>query len=183
MTTAHVETSSLTVHFLKQKPLPLDGRMSLFFWNTSLLHGLWLLYVRKSLFQRKIQHTCPSIQFSHSVMSDCLWPHRLKQARIPCPSPTPGVYSNSCPLSQWCHPTISSFVVTFSSHLQSWPASRSFQMSEFFASDGQSIGVSSSAWSPSVLPMNIHDWFSLGWTSWISLLSEVLSRVFSNTAF
>ena len=102
-----------------------------------------------------------AVQFSHSVMSDSLWPHGLQHARPPCPSPTPEVYSNSCPLSQWCHPTISSSVVPFSSHLQSLPASGSFQMSRFFTSGGQSIGVSPSA---SALPMNIQDWVPLGWT-------------------
>ena len=95
-----------------------------------------------------------------------------------CPSTTPGVYSNSCPLSQWCHPTISFSVIPFSSCLQSFSASGSFQMNQLFTSGGQSTGVSASA---SVLPMNIQDWFSLGWTSWISLLSKGLSRVFSNT--
>ena len=119
-----------------------------------------------------------SVQFSCSVMSDSLWPHGLQHARPPCPSPTPGVYSNSCPLSQWCHPIISSSVVPFSSHLQLFPASGSFQMSQFFTSGGQSIGVSASA---SVLPMNIQDWFPLGCTGWISLQSKGLSRVFSNT--
>ena len=117
-------------------------------------------------------------RFSHSVMSDSLQPHGLQHARLPCPSPTPGACSNSCPLSQWCHPTISSSAVPFSSHLQSFPASGSFQMSQFFTSGGQSIGVSASA---SVLPMNIQDWFSLGWTSWVSFQSKGLSRVFSNT--
>ena len=100
-------------------------------------------------------------------MSDSLWPHGLQYARPPSPSPTSGACSNSCPLSQWCHPTISSSVVPFS-HLQSFPASGSFQMSRFFPSGGQSIGVSASA---SVLPMNIQDWFPLGVTSWISLQS------------
>ena len=95
-----------------------------------------------------------SVQFSHSVVSDCLWPHGLQHARPPCLSPTPGVYSNSCPSSRWCHPTISSSVVPFSFHLQSFPAMGSFQISQFSASGGQSIGVSASA---SVLPMNIHD--------------------------
>ena len=118
-----------------------------------------------------------AVQFIHSVMSDSLWLHGLWHARPPCPSPTPRVYSNSCPLSQWCHPTISSSVVPFSCP-QSFPASGSFQMSQFFTSGGQSIGVSASA---SVLPMNIQDWFPLGWTGWISLLSKALSRVFSNT--
>ena len=104
--------------------------------------------------------------------------HGLQHARPRCPPPTPRVYSNSCPSSQWCHPTISSSVVPFSSHLQTFPASESFQMSYFFTSGGQSIGISVSA---SVLPMNIQDWFPLEWTSWISLLSKGLSRVFSNT--
>ena len=120
-----------------------------------------------------------SVQFSCSVVSSSLRPRGLHYARLPCPSPTPGTYSNSCPLSQWCHPTISSSVIRFSSYLQSFPASGSFLMSQFFPSGGQSIGVSASA---SVLPMNIQDWFPLGWTYWISLQSKGLSRVFSNTA-
>ena len=119
-----------------------------------------------------------SVQFSRSVVSDSLWPHGLHHARFPCPSLIPRVYSNSCPLSQWCHPTISSSVIPFSSHLQSFPASGCFQMSQLFASGGQSIGVSASA---SFLPMNIQDWFPLGWTGWISLLSKGLSRVSSST--
>ena len=121
-----------------------------------------------------------SIQFSCSVMSNFLWPHGLQHSRLPCPSPTPGAYSNSCPLRQWHHPNISSSssVTPFSSHLQSFPASGSFPMSRFFASGGQSIGVSALA---SVFPMNIQDWFPLGWTGWISLQSKGLSRVFSNT--
>ena len=119
-----------------------------------------------------------TVQFSCSVVSDCLRTHGLQHTRPPCPSPTPGIYSNSCPLSWWCHPTISSSVVLFSSHLQSFPASGSFQMSQLFTSGGQSIGVSAST---SVLPMNIQDRSPLGWTSWISLQSKGLSRVFSNT--
>ena len=119
-----------------------------------------------------------SIQFSHSVVSEALRPHGLQHARPPCPSPTPRVYSNSCPLSWWWHPTILSSVIPFSSHLQSFPASGSFQMSQFFTSGGQSFGVSASAL---VLPMNIQDWFPLRWTGWISLQSKGLSRVFSNT--
>ena len=119
-----------------------------------------------------------SVQFSLSVLSNSLWPHGLPHARPSCPSPIPRVYSNTCPLSQWCHPTISSSVIAFSSWLQSFPASGSFPLSQFFASGGQSIGVSASA---SVLPMNIQDWFHLGWTGWISLQSKGLSRVFSNT--
>ena len=119
-----------------------------------------------------------SIQFSRSVMSNSLWPHGLRQARPPCPPPTPGAYTNSCPLCQGCHPTTSSSVIPFSSHLQSFPASGSFPVSQFFTSGGQSIGVSPSA---SVLPLNIQDWFPLGWTGWVSLQSKGLSRVFSNT--
>ena len=119
-----------------------------------------------------------SVQFSHSVVSDSLWPHGLQHTRLPCPSLTPGAYSNSCPLSQWCHPTISSSVVPFFSHLQSFPASGSFPMSQFFPSGGQSIGVSAPA---SVLPLNIQDWFPLGWTGWMSFQSKGLARVFSNT--
>ena len=106
-----------------------------------------------------------SVQFSHSVVSDSLWPHESQHARPPCPSPTPGVYSNSCPLSQWCRPAISSSVVPFSSCPQSLPASGSFPMSQLFAWGGQSAGVSASA---SVLPMNTQDWSPLGWTGWIS---------------
>ena len=119
----------------------------------------------------------PFSQFSHSVMSDSLQPHGLQYARPSCPS-TPGACSNSCPSYRWCHPTISSSVVPFSSCLQSFPASRSFPVSQFFASCGQGIGASASA---SVLPMNIQDWFPLGWTGWISLQFKGLSRVFSNT--
>ena len=119
-----------------------------------------------------------SVQFSHSVVSDSLRPHGLQHARSPCPSPTPGLYPNSCPLSQWCHPTISSSVIPFSSHLQSFPASGSFPVSQFFTSGGQSIGVSALA---SVLPKNTQDWSPLEWTGWISLQSKELSRVFSNT--
>ena len=106
-------------------------------------------------------------QFSCSVMSDSLQPQGLQHSRPPCPSPTPGIYSNSCSLSQWCHPAISSSVIPFSSYLQSFPASGSFPMSQFFASGSHSIGVSTSA---SVLPVNIQDWFPLGWTCWIPLL-------------
>ena len=117
--------------------------------------------------------------FSHLVVSDFLQPHGLQHTRPPCPSLlTPGACSNSCPLRWWCHPTISSSVVPFSSCLQSVPASGSFPMSRFFTSGGQSIGASASA---SVLPVSIQDWFPLGWTCWISLQSKGLSRVFSNT--
>ena len=119
-----------------------------------------------------------SVQFSCSVMSHSLWPHEPQHARPPCASPTPEVHQNPCPLSRWCHPTISSSVVPFSSCPQSFPASGSFLMSQFFTSGGQSIGVSTST---SVLPMNTQDWSPLGWTGWISLQSKGLSRVFSNT--
>ena len=119
-----------------------------------------------------------SVQFSRSVVSDSLRLHEPQHTRPPCPSPTPGVHPNSCPLSWWCHPTISSSVVHFSSCPQSFPASGSFQMSQLFASGGQSIGVSPST---SVFPMNTQDWSPLGWTGWISLQSKGLSRVFSNT--
>ena len=119
-----------------------------------------------------------SAQFSPSVVSDCLQPHELQHARPPCPSPTPGIYPDSCPLSQWCHPTISSSVIPFSSCPQSFSASGSFQMSQLFTSGGQSIGVSASA---SVLPMNTQDWSPLALTGWIPLQSKGLSRVFSNT--
>ena len=119
-----------------------------------------------------------SVQFSRSVVSDSLRPHELQHTRPPCPSPTPGDYSNSCPLSRWCHPTISSSVVPFSSCPQSFPASGSFPMSQLFAWGCQSIGVSAST---SVLPKNTQDWSPLGWTSWISLQSKGFSRVFSNT--
>ena len=119
-----------------------------------------------------------SVQISCSVVSNSLRPHGLQYARLSCPSPTLGDYSNLCPLSRWCHPTISSSVSPFSSYLQSFPASGSFPMSQFFPWCGQSIGVSASA---SALPVNIQDWFPLGWTGWISLLSKGLSRVFSNT--
>ena len=118
-----------------------------------------------------------SVQFSHSVMSNSLQLHGLQHARPPCPSRIPGVHSNSCPLSRWCHSTVSFSVIPFSSCLQSFPTSGSFQMSQFFLSGSQSIGVSAST---SVLPMNIQDWFPLGWTGWISLQSKGLSRVFSN---
>ena len=121
-----------------------------------------------------------SVQFSCSVVSNSLQPHGLQHTRPPCPSPSPGVYSNSCPLSQWYHPTISSSILPFSSCLQSFPASGSFYMSQFFTSGGQSIGVSASTSVPS---MNIQDWFPLGWTGWISLQSKGLSRVFTNTTF
>ena len=119
----------------------------------------------------------PSVQFSHSVLSNSLWPHELQHARPPCPSPTPGVHSDSCPSSQWCHPAISSSVIPFSSCPQSLQPSESFPKSQLFTG-GQSTGVSALA---SVLPMNTQDWPPSEWTGWISLQSKGLSRVFSNT--
>ena len=139
----------------------------------SLVVQYWINYMR-FLIQSK------SVQFSHSIVSDSLQPHGLQHARPPCPSSTPRVYPNSYPLSWWCHPTISSSVVAFSSCLQSFPASGFFQMSQFFASHGQSIGTSASA---SVISMNTQDWFPLGLTGWISLQSKGLSGVFSNITF
>ena len=113
-----------------------------------------------------------SVQFSYSVMFDSLQPHGLLHTRLPCPSPTPRAYSNSCPLHQWCHLTISSSGIPFSSCFQSFPASGSFPVSWFFATGDQSIGVSASAY---VLPMNIQEWFPLGLTGWISLDSQKTS--------
>ena len=121
-----------------------------------------------------------SVQFRYSVLSDSLWPHGLQHARFPCPSTTPRVHPNSCPLSWWCHPTISSSLVPFSSCPKSFPASGSFQMSQLFTWGGQSIGVSGST---SVLPVNTQDWSPLGWTGWISLQSKGLSRVFYKSQF
>ena len=132
----------------------------------------------KSRIQSRIICCMSVTQSSHSVMFDPLQPYGLEHARPLCSSPTPRVYSNLCPLNWWCHPTISSSVIPFSSCLKSFLASESFPISQFLASGSQSTGVSASA---SVLPMNIQDWFPLGWTGLISLLSKGLSRVFSNT--
>ena len=126
----------------------------------------------------KIDNLFSSVQFSHSVVSDSLWPHESQHARPPCPSPTPGVHSNSCPSSRWCHPAISSSVAPFSSCPQSLPASESFPMSQLFAWGGQSTGISALT---SFLPKNTQDWSPLEWTGWISLQSKGLSRAFSNT--
>ena len=130
-------------------------------------HGKWFFFNKSNHFI--LEQFYRKVQFSCSVVSDTLWPHGLQHTRPPCPSPAPGVYPNSCPLSQWCHPTISSSVIPFSSRFQSFPASGSFQMSQLFASGGQSIGVSASA---SVLSMNIKGWFPLELTGWISLQSK-----------
>ena len=132
-------------------------------------------------FQWPLEHfyvSISSVQFSHSVLSDSLWPHESQHARPPYPSPTPRVYPNPCPSSQWRHPAISPSVVPFSPCPRSFPASGSLPLSQLFEWGGQSIGVSASI---SVLPMNTQDWSPLGWTSWISLQSKGLSRVFSNT--
>ena len=137
------------------------------------IEGTYLNIV-KAIYDKPIN----SIQFSHSVVSDSLWPHEPQHARPPCPSQTPGVHPNPCPLSWWCHPNISPSVVLPFSCPQSFPASGSFPMSQLFASGGQSTGVSASA---SVLPMNTQDWSPLRWTGWISLQSKGLSRVFYNT--
>ena len=138
----------------------------------------WSIVSTKKQLLNELNEWLSSIQFSCSVVSDSMQPHEPQHARPPCPSPTAGVYPNPCPLSQWCHPTISSSVIPFSSCPQSFPASGSFQMSQLFASGGPSIGVSAST---SVLPLNTQDWSPLGWTGWISLQSKRLSRVFSNT--
>ena len=140
-----------------------------------------LIWVNGNTFFLKKQYKSVSsfkVQFSCSVMSDPLQPHGLQHARLPCPSLSPRACSNSCPLSWWYHPVILSSVIPFSSCLQSFSASGSFSVSQSFTSDGQSTGVSVSA---SVLPMNIQDWFPLGFTGWISLQSKGLSRVFSST--
>ena len=137
--------------------------------ENSMDRGIWWATIHEVTIGRTVQFSC-------LVVSNSLRPHGLQHARLPCP--TPRACSNSCPSSWWCHPTISSSVVPFSSYLQSFPASGSFPMSQFFAAGGQSIGTSASA---SVLPMNIQDWFPLGWTCWISFQSKGFSRVFSNT--
>ena len=144
--------------------------MTLICWNDKEI--FWK--IESKWYQVEREH---SVQFSHSVVSDSLWPHGL-HTRIPCPSSTPGVCTNSCPSSHWCHPNILSSVILFSFCLSISPSNRSFLMSWLFASGGQSIGVSALA---SVLPMSMQDWSSLGWTGWISLQSKRLSRVFSNT--
>ena len=145
------------------------------------LHEQSTIYIAFTLYSQWFTYHLRCIkysdQFSHSVLSNSFRPHG-QCVRPPCPSPTPRAYSDSCPLSQWSHATISSFVVPFSSHLPSFPTSGCFQTSQFLASGGQNIGVL--AWA-SVLPMNIQEWFLLGWTGWISFLSKGLSRVFSNT--
>ena len=156
------KSTRIGCHFLLQGVIPTWRS------NPGLPHCRQILY--------QLNHS--SVQFSCSVVSDSLWPHEPQHATTPCPSPTPGVYPNPYPLSRWCHPTTSSSVVPFSSCPQSFPASGSFPVSQLFLSGGQSIGVSASA---SALPVNTQDWYPLGWTSWNSLQSKGLSRVFSNT--
>ena len=153
------------------------------FLNVSHQAGIFsCLYVRLILsefqYADTVIHQFSCVQFRHSVVCNSLWPHEWQHVRLPCPLPTPGACSNSCPSSWWCHPTISSSVVPFSSCLHSFPASGSFPVSQLFTSGGQSTGVSASA---SVLPLNIQGWFPLGWTSLNSLQLKRLSRVFSNT--
>ena len=160
---------------------------SLRVWNSHKLAEMQILLVYGPHFEKQRGYSVVTfllVQFSSvaQLCLRCLWclcdPHGLQHASIPCPSPSPRACSNSCASSQWCHPTISSSVVPFSSCLQSFPASGSFPMSQFFTSGGQSIGASALA---SVLPMSTQDWFPLGWTGWISLQSKGLSRVFSST--
>ena len=139
------------------------------------LNQIPLCFCMSEIWQADLKFT---LLFSHLVMSDSLWPQGLQHTRLPCPSPTPGACSNLCPLTQWCHPTISSSVIPFSSLLQSFPASGPFPMSQFFPTGGQSIGTSASA---SLLPVNIQDWFPLGLAGFLSLPSKGLSRVFCNT--
>ena len=169
----------LFTHFFFCEP-SLHIVANIFYWNIYLSHLQHTSYIKKLVFYLQIFASfcmwlcfwcfC-SVQFSCSVMSDSLQPHELQHTRPPCPSPTPGVHSNPCPSSQWCHPTISSPVILFASCPQSFPASGSFQMSQLFTSGGQRIGVSASTLVP---PMNTQDWSPLGWTGWISLLSKGL---------
>ena len=159
---------------------PLSGFPGTWPFTDSLVRSSYPSHCKKTEGQRSFntKSTTTSVQFSRSVVSNSLRPQGLQHAMPPCPSPTSGVYSNSSPWSQWCHPAISSSVVPFSSRLQSFPASGSFPMSQLLVSGGQSIGVSAST---SVLPMNTQELSPLGWTGWISLQSKGLSRVFSNT--
>ena len=160
---------------LRKAPLPLPAQP--FYVELQLMRVFWC-QVQSGNHWAKCPVTFSSVQFSCSVMSNSLWPHEPQNARLPYPPPTPRAYSDSCPFSWWCHPTISSSVIPFSSCLHSFPVSGSFPVSQFFAWGGQSIRVSALV---SVLLMNIQHWFPLGWTGWISLLSKGLSRVFSNT--
>ena len=189
---------SLRVHQVSYQPKEMGNRfpaisiISVYLISTYLCDILWYMsQIKATTLKRNISRLTlaigigviffcyfSSVQFSHSVVSNSLWPHESQHARPPCPSPTLGAYPNSRPSSRWHHPAISSSVILFSSCPQSFPASGSFPMSQLFARGGQSIGVSASA---SVLPMNTQDLSPLGWTGWISLQSKGLSRVFSNT--
>ena len=170
-TQTHTHTHTHTFEILLSFPTDICPKGGL------LDHMVLLFLIFLKNLHTVLEMAISSVQFSHSIISDSLQPHGLQHARLLCPSPTPRVYSSSCPLSRWCHPTILSSVIPFSFCLQSFPVSGSFQMSQFFASDGQSIEVSVSE---SVLPMNIQDWFPLGLTGLISLQSKGLSRVFSS---
>ena len=169
--------NSLCCYFFKKiqsyNPLLITGAVCPFLLMVTTIVLLWAFCLACSVFCGFLSFLI-SIQFSHSVVSNSSRPHELQHARLPCPSPTPGACSNSCPLSWWCYPTISSSVILFFSCLPSFPTSGSFPTSQFFASGGQTIGASASA---SVLPMNIQDWFPLGLIDWISLQSKGLSRV------
>jgi len=167
---------AINLWYCCNKPNQIFPGLTVTHWYIHLLVHSFNTYLYKNYMQNFVK--LKSVQFSCSVVSNSLTPHELQHSRPPYPSPTPGACSNSCPLSRWCHSTISSSVIPFSSHLQSFPASGSFQMSQFFASGGQSFGVLAST---SVLSMNTQDWSPLGWTHWISLQPKGLSRVFSKT--
>ena len=160
------------LHFCPEHP----QCIRMLFGNSS-INNILISKIISITYKVYLNYIFSSVQFSCSVMSDSLWPHEPQHTRSAYPSPTARVYTNPCPLSLWCHPTISSSVVPFSSCSQSFPASWSFPMSQIFASGDQSIGVSAST---SVLPMNTQVWSPLGWNGWISLQSKGLSRVFSN---
>ena len=173
----------LSIIFLKLSTASKEKKNSLLSAKVPILKSIrnWLCssaLIAMAKTSRTMLNQFSSVQFSHTVMSDSLWPHESQHARPPCPSPSRGVHSNSRPPSWWCHPAISSSVVPFSSCPQSLPASGPLPMSQLFAWGGQSIGVSASA---SVLPMNTQGWSPLEWTGWISLQSKRLSRLFSNT--
>ena len=162
-------------------PIPPRVKSELFYLDPKASHGDILPTLSTSAADDWIPRRCSvdiSVQFSRSVVYNSLQSHGFLHTRLPHPSPTPRTCSNSCSSHEWCHPTIWSSAIPFSSCLQSFPASRSFQMSQVFPSGGQSVGASASA---SVFPRNIQYWFPLGWTGWISLQSKGLTRVFSNT--
>ena len=166
---SHTEGHTHCLSSFNETPSPNKGYSSLESYTSGGYSTFWSLTVSASLITWWLTRT--SVQFSCSVVSNSLWPHGLQGARLPCPSPTPGACSDSCPSSQWCHSTISSSVIPFASCLQSFPASGSFPVSRFSASGGRSTGASASA---SVFQMNIQDWFPLGWTDLIYLQSKGL---------